>query len=74
MDTDRGEEGDIEETEAERGSVVKISAQSSFSDSGLGGNNTDTEDLEKGEIVITCCDSCRNMSFDPPLKNLAPFI
>ena len=58
METDQGEEGDIEEAEKERGSGVKISAQSSFSDSGLGGNNTDTEDIEKGEIV-TCCESYR---------------
>ena len=50
-ETDQGEEGDIEEAEQERGSVVKISAQSSFSDSGLGGNNTDAEDIEKGGTV-----------------------
>ena len=41
-DIDQGDEADIEER-------VKISAQSSFSDSGLGGNNSDTEDIERGK-------------------------
>ena len=41
-DSDQGDEADIEDR-------VKISAQSSFSDSGLGGNNSDTEDIERGK-------------------------
>ena len=40
-DSDQGDEADIEDR-------VKISAQSSFSDSGLGGNTSDTEDIERG--------------------------
>ena len=46
-DSDRKEETDIEEPE--RNSVVKVSAQSSFSDSGLGGYNSDSEDIGRGE-------------------------
>ena len=44
-DTDKREETDIEE----RTSVVKVSAQSSFSDSGLGGYNSDSEDIGRGK-------------------------
>ena len=46
-DSDRKEETDIEEPE--RNSVVKVSAQSSFSDSGLGGYNSDSEDIGRGK-------------------------
>ena len=46
-DSDRKEETDIEEPE--RSSVVKVSAQSSFSDSGLGGYNSDSEDIGRGK-------------------------
>ena len=41
-ESDQGDEADIEDR-------VKISAQSSFSDSGLGGNNSDTEDIDRGK-------------------------
>ena len=46
-DSDRREETDIEEPE--RNSMVKVSAQSSFSDSGLGGYNSDSEDIGRGK-------------------------
>ena len=46
-DSDRKEETDIEEPE--RNSMVKVSAQSSFSDSGLGGYNSDSEDIGRGK-------------------------
>ena len=44
-DSEKREETDIEE----RSSVVKVSAQSSFSDSGLGGYNSDSEDIGRGK-------------------------
>ena len=39
-------------TELERTPGLEISAQSSFSDSGLGGNNSDSEDIGRGEMLF----------------------
>ena len=48
--TNSGEEADLSETEAASAKIPSI--RSSFSDSGLGGNNSDSEDIVKGETFM----------------------